>query len=239
MFNIIHVTESKNKQLSLEKSDIWVIIPGYNEEKYIARVLKKTLEITRNIVVVDDGSQDQTATIAQKIVPHVLQHQVNMGKGAAMKTGTEYAFQKLNAEAVIFMDADDQHNPLELLEFIKQLKKGHSVIFGIRKFSEKDMPFHRFLGNKIASALVSLLFHNYIPDIPSGFKAFTKDSYRKIRWKSQGYEVEMEIAVNVAKARLPYTTVEIETIYHDFDKGMNILDGLAVLFNLLKWRIGI
>ncbi len=233
------MNESRKNQLFPGKSGVWVIIPGHNEEKYIQTVLKKTLLVTSNIILVDDGSQDKTAVLAKKIIPHVLVHEVNLGKGAAMKTGCEYAFRECQAKAVIFMDADDQHNPEEIHSFIKELKQGSAVVFGIRTFSEKDMPLQRFLGNKVASALVSVLFHRYIPDIPSGFKALTKEAYSKVKWKSQGYEVEMEIAVNVAKSKLPYTTVEIETIYHDVEKGMNVLDALQVLFQLLKWRVGI
>lgn len=214
-------------------------MPGYNEEKYLGRVLKKLKAVTNNIVFIDDGSTDKTAEIAQKNITHVLVHKVNLGKGAAMKTGCEYAFDQLSAKAVIFMDSDDQHDPQQLKLFFSELKKGSQVIFGVRKFSAERMPLSRFLGNKLFSALVTVLFHQYIPDIPSGFKALTKKAYHLVKWSSQGYEVEMEIAVKVAKSNIPFSTVEIETIYHDIEKGMNILDGLGVVMRLFQWRLGI
>lgn len=223
----------------LSKHNIWIVIPGYNEEKYIERVLKKVHQITPRVVFVDDGSTDKTVEIAKKHCKYVIAHSINLGKGAAMKTGCEYVFSHLDGEAVVFMDSDDQHDPNELTHFFTELKNGNHIVFGVRKFSTASMPLTRFLGNKIASAGVTVLFGSYIPDIPSGYKALTKKAYRRIRWNSTGYEVEMEIAVRTAKENIPFSVIEIETIYHDTDKGMTVLDGFLVLKHLLQWRIGL
>ena len=84
----------------------WVVMPGYNEAKYLERALKKTLKHTKNIVFVDDGSHDSSADIAKKHLKHVLIHEVNLGKGAALKTGCNYAFEELGAKAVVLMDSE-------------------------------------------------------------------------------------------------------------------------------------
>ena len=140
---------------------IFVVIPRFNEEKYIEKVLHDILKITKNIVYVDDGSYDKSAIIAKKHLKDVLVHEVNLGKGAALKTGCEYAFQKLSADAVVFMDSDGQHSSLDLERFFKKLKRGIQVVFGVRKFSP-TMPLVRFLGNKSVSILLNILFHKYI-----------------------------------------------------------------------------
>lgn len=218
--------------------DIWVIIPGYNEEKYIEDVLNKVQKITPNIIFVDDGSRDLSTAIASRFTPHVLRHPVNLGKGAAMKTGCEYAFSFLEARAIIFMDADGQHNPDELQLFINKFGQGYSIIFGVRKLNKK-MPIIRRLGNAFSSTLIWLLFGKYIPDIPSGFKAFTKEAYKRIVWNATDYAVETEIAARAAKENLPYQGVLIETIYHDLDRGMTILDILKLTTQIIAWKFSL
>jgi len=217
------------------KPSIWIIIPAYNEEKYIGRVLKKVAEFSKNIVVVDDGSTDATVAIARKHCAHVLVHKVNLGKGAALKTGCEYVFKKLKAQAVVLMDSDDQHDPSKLPEFFKHLKSGSQVVFGERAMNFQ-MPLVRIMGNRLASFLILILFDAYIPDIPSGYKAFTKSAYQKIKWHASGYEVEMEIATGVAKNKLDYSIVTIPTIYHDTDKGMTLLDTFEMILKVISWR---
>lgn len=224
---------------TISAKDVWVIIPGLNEEKYLASVLKKVLQFTPNVVFVDDGSSDKTSTIAHKYLEHVLIHQINLGKGAALKTGCEYAFKQLQAGAVIFMDSDDQHDPKEIQRFVKAFAEGNEVVFGVRKFSSASMPILRFLGNKSISVLINVLYGSYVPDIPSGYKGLTKKAYQAVRWTSLGYEVETEIAAKVAKAKIPYKVLEIETIYHDTEKGMNGIEALKILLSLLQWRIGL
>ena len=214
----------------------FVLIPGYNEEKYLHKVLSRVKTITQNIVYVDDGSKDTSVPIAKKEIKYVLAHSTNLGKGAALKTGCEFIFKQLKADAVVFLDADNQHDPNELPKFFQELENGSDVIFGVRKFSA-TMPLTRFLGNKFASIMLNLLFHRYIPDIPSGYKALSKKAYSKLQWDSAGYEVEMEIAARASKFKLPFSVIEIETIYHDTDKGMNLIDAVQIARRLLEWRV--
>lgn len=216
-------------------TNIFIILPAYNEQKYIKQVIKKILAIHSQIILVDDGSSDNTSQIASQLPITLLAHPVNLGKGAALKTGCDYAFKQLNAEAVILMDADDQHDPELIPQFIKVLKT-HSLILGTRIFNGQ-MPLVRFLGNKFSSVVINLLCGVYISDIPSGFKAFTKDIYPQISWSSPGYEVETEIAVAIARKKLPFIEIPIPTIYHDDYKGVSLLDSLKILTQLPKWLL--
>jgi len=217
-------------------SETWVIIPAYNEEKYLGRVLAKLQKYTAKIIVVDDGSTDKTTVVATECATHVLTHRLNLGKGAALKTGCEFAFSVLGAKAVILIDADDQHDPAELPAFIAALATGQTLVLGVRTFGS-EVPWLKRVGNTLASVLVKFLFGTYIPDIPSGYKAFTKSVYEQLRWQTTDYAVELEMSIKTAELKLPFTVVPIKTIYHDFDKGMTMLDTLALLKQILAYRM--
>ncbi len=213
---------------------IFVIVPVFNESRYIGKFLDKLLVTTKKVVVVDDGSTDKTRDIAKSRGVTCLSHMVNLGKGAALKTGCDYVFKKMKADAVIIMDGDDQHAVEDIRYFEKALNQGAAVVHGVRKMDAK-MPLMRILGNKSMSILINLLFGRYIADIPSGFKGFTRSAYSQIKWYSPGYEVETEIAVRIAKNKLNYVEVPISTLYHDKDYGFNLLDAWRILIKIPLW----
>lgn len=216
--------------------DTWIVMPGLNEAAYLTRVLDKVLKYTKNIIFVDDGSSDETVSIAESKLKHVLVHAVNLGKGAALKTGCEYAFKTCKAKKVILMDSDDQHDAADLPRFEQQLSTKVPIVFGARAI-DKDMPLFKRAANLSATYAVKLLFGwKYQFDIPSGFKGFSDRGYKKIAWDSPGYQVEIEIAARVAHQRIPFATLPIKTIYHDHDKGMTILNTLDLLYKLVLWR---
>ena len=215
--------------------DIWVVIPAYNESKHISEVIKKTEKYCKNIIVVDDGSKDNTYEIAKKLNLYVLKNIVNMGKGAALKTGCDFAINQ-NAKNIIVMDSDGQHNPSQIPEFIEGLKN-HDIIFTYRKFS-KHMPFILKFGNIAINRFTRLLYKVNLKDTQCGFRGFTAQSYKKIRWKSSDYSMESEMIANAGKHKLKYKEIPIETIYSDKYKGTTIIDGFKIVFNMIKWRIG-
>ena len=223
-------------QNNLGNTPTYIIVPAYNEARYLGRFLDKLkgkVSLSR-VIVVDDGSRDKTKAIAKEWGVTCLSHMVNLGKGAAMKTGCEYAFKKMKADSVIIMDGDDQHEVEDLKKFERELKKGADIVLGVRRLDAK-MPLMRVLGNKTIAILINLLFHKYLADIPSGFKGFTKKAYKQIVWHSAGYEVETEIAVRIAKTNINYIEVPINTIYHDKEYGFNMIDAIRVLLKLPYW----
>lgn len=220
------------------KNKYFVVLPARNESGHIKNVvsdIKKYPSI--NIVIVDDGSEDDTLKVVGRIPGVVvISHKINLGKGAAMKTGADYAFGH-GASAVIFMDSDAQHSAGDLAKFISAFdSKKCDVVFGSRNL-DFGLPLVRYLGNKFASVLVNLLFGIYVSDLLCGFKAVTKKSYNKIKWESSGYGVETEMVIRVGKEKLKYCEVPVETIYHDKVKGVTILDAFGILFNVLEWRL--
>jgi glycosyltransferase involved in cell wall biosynthesis len=213
-----------------------IIIPVCNEAKYLGKFLDKLLLAVskERVVVVNDGSTDKTKEIAGGRGVIVLSHMTNLGKGAGMKTGCDYAFKKMGAESVIIMDGDDQHEVSDLSKFESALGKGAQVVLGVRNLDAK-MPAIKLLGNRFASILINILFGAYLADIPSGFKGFTKSAYKTLQWYSSGYEVETELAVRIAKTKTPFVEVPISTIYNGKDNGFNLLDAWGILIKIPYW----
>jgi len=216
---------------------IFIVIPLFNEEKHIVKVLKEVSAYKMPIVVVDDGSTDSSGRkiidCRSKIVT-LLQHKINLGKGAAMKTGAVYAFTH-GADAVIFMDSDAQHNPEDLTKFTRKLEgEKYDVIFGSRNLN-LGVPLVRYLGNKF----VSSFFRIYISDTLCGFRGVTRKAYEKIKWESTGYGVETEMVIRTGKAKLRFCEVPVETIYHSGVKGVTPLDAFGILAQVVKWRLTI
>lgn len=218
----------------MSKQDTWIIVAAYNEERHLPDLLPRVKRYGLQIVVVDDGSRDNSYSIAQRHKVIVLRHAVNLGKGAAMKTGAEYALAK-GAKAMLFIDADGQHHPEEIPQFISALKR-HDIVFSYRK-RVGPAPLIRRLGGRTINILFRLLYGVRLQDSICGFRAMSAQAYRKVRWSSRDYSVESEMIARAGKAGLRYTEIPIDTIYHDKYKGMTILDGAIVLWNLLWWRL--
>jgi len=219
---------------------IFLVVPVYNESLHLNEVVKNLLSVNLPVVVVDDGSVDKTPKILAKFKDKsskfiVLTHRINLGKGAAMKTGAEAAFKK-GAEAVIFMDGDGQHLISDLPKFIAKLEEGYDVVFGSRAFV-LGVPLVRYLGNKLASILVNFLFGIYISDVVCGFRALTEKAFQRLNLESTGYGVETEMVVKIKKNKLNYCEVPVETVYKDNYKGVTIMDALGIFFDLIRWRL--
>lgn len=213
---------------------IWVIIPAYNEANRIADVIDKTKKYVDNIIVVDDGSDDDSYKIIKEQNVITLKHLINLGKGAALKTGCDYAIKK-GAGILIALDADGQHNPERIPEFINNLNEAE-MIFGHRSL-DKNMPFILKFGNWFINTITKLLYGINLRDTQCGYRAFTSSAYKKIRWRALDYSMESEMIANVGKHHLRYKEIPIETIYSDKYKGTTIIDGVRIVFNMFLWRL--
>lgn len=218
----------------MKANDTWVIIPAYNEEKRIKEVIQKTKRYAKNIIIIDDGSKDDTYKTATKLNITVLNHIVNMGKGAALKTGCDYAIKK-GAKKLIVLDADAQHEPKEIPKFIKNLNKA-DIVFSYRQLN-KNMPFILKFGNWFIRSVTKALYNINVKDTQSGYRAFTAKAYKKIRWDACDYSMESEMITSAGKHHLRYKEIPIQTIYSDRYKGTTIIDGMKIVLNLIWWRL--
>ncbi len=211
---------------------VWVIVPAHNESARIKPVLEQIKKIIPQVIVVDDGSTDSTSAVAKELTPHVLRHVINLGKGAALKTGVLYALKK-GAKKIVVIDADGQHLPQEIPLFLKKLEEV-DFVFGVRKFTN-EMPFILHLGNGIISWLTYMLHGIRLHDTQCGFRAFNAGIYPEIEWKSTDYGVESEMIANVGRNNIRYAQVTVSTIYLDKFKGTTVIDGAKIVGQML-WR---
>jgi len=228
-----HISVNKNKKMKLS-----IVVPTYNEGKRVIDTVNKILSETKNIIiVVDDGSTDKTFEMLfnnfdkNKRV-FLLSHILNLGKGAAMKTGVKMAW-KLKCTGIIFVDADGQHNPKHIGAFERALVKS-DLVFGYRSMGV-EMPAVRRYGNIFSVNLIKILFYINRTDLLCGFFGFNRVIYKKIRWESSRYGVETEIATRVGKNKTPFFEVKVDTIYIDKYKGVTIFDAFKILLMLPYW----
>jgi UDP-N-acetylglucosamine---dolichyl-phosphate N-acetylglucosaminyltransferase len=210
-----------------------IVIPAFNEEKHIKAILEKTKTFCKNIIVVDDGSSDNTYSAALTESVIALRLPVNMGKGVALKAGCDFAL-KLNANKIVVMDADGQHDPSQIPTFLKELDKV-DIVFGYRILGPSMPKILRF-GNNFINNVVNFLFKVKLKDTQSGFRSFTSKAYQKVRWQSQDYSMESEMIANVGIKKLRYSEIPIQTIYNDRYKGTTVIDGIKIVFKIIKWR---
>ena len=212
------------------------IIAAYNEEAHVAQVITDTKAHVDEVIVVDDGSSDETYTKAKNAGATTLRHVINLGKGAAVRTGCDYALEQ-GHDHFILLDGDGQHDPQEIPRLKKHLKT-HDIVFGMRK-KDKNMPALYKIGNWGLTTISQVLFGIAVRDTQCGYRAMSADAYKKIRWDSSDYGMESEMIVRAGVAGLTHKEIIVRTIYHDRHKGTGILDGVKIALNLLKWRLTI
>lgn len=179
-----------------------------------------------HIVVVDDGSSERYQPIFEEIASVentvVLHHEVNKGKGVALKTGYRYIMENLpEISGVITADADGQHTVEDCLHLAEELEKGERALYlGSRDFSLDNIPPKSRSGNKITSVVFKLLYGQYLPDTQTGLRAFRREELPfMINVEGERFEYEMKVLIACSRAGIPMIPIMIETIYEDENKG--------------------
>lgn len=220
---------------SLNYHHIVVVIPAYNEERFIGSVVLRTHKLVDKIIVVDDGSIDATAEIAQAAGAIVMQHARNRGKGTALNTGFEYA-RKLTPEMVITIDADGQHVPEEIVKLSAPILDGTADIVVGSRYLERTsrVPIHRIWGHRFFNIMTGQASGVSLSDSQSGFRAFSRRALEAIKFKSNGFSVECEMQFLASEQKLSVVEVPITVHYNDKPKRSVMIHGLTVLNGLLR-----
>lgn len=187
------------------------LIPAWNEGRMVQGVVRDAAEHLP-VVLVDDGSDDDTPELAEREGALVLRHEKNQGKGAALRTGFMWAVEE-RVGAVVTLDADGQHDPREIPKFlVVHRASGAELVIGRRDFQR--MPFPRCYTNPFGSWLLSLAVGELIHDNQSGYRLYDRDLLRVLDLDSEGFEFEVEVIGAALQNDLRIAWVDISTIYN-------------------------
>lgn len=189
--------------------NLCVLIPAYNAAGTLGAVLEKVRSLRFDAVVVNDGSSDETAAIAQRQGVHFIAHPSNLGKGAALRTGFQFALQK-GYDLVITLDADGQHDPLEIPFLLKVFESVRpDLLIASRAGEFHRMTFLRRFWNRLGVKAVSRLCHADITDSQSGFRLIRTEVLRDISLTTTGFEMELELLIKACKRGLGVLSIPI------------------------------
>jgi glycosyltransferase involved in cell wall biosynthesis len=193
------------------------VIPALNERDSISDVVSGCRRWGLDVYVVDDGSTDGTGDRARSAGALVLRHEAPLGKGRSLADGAARAASD-SFEAVVFLDADGQHDPAELPAFLDAGRAGADIVLGCRSFDEK-MPFVRRVTNRFQGWLLSAIARRPLGDTQSGYRLVRLSAWPRIMPAAGGFAAESEMLVNAARLGLRISFVPIKTIYHGTERS--------------------
>jgi glycosyltransferase involved in cell wall biosynthesis len=209
-------------------------MPAFNEEKYIGSLVLKTRQYVDQVIVVDDGSDDNTVEIAKLAGAKVIQHKANKGYGAAIQSIFAEA-KKINPDVLVILDADSQHSPPEIPKLIKPILNGdYDCVIGSRQKQEKKIPFYRRIGQHIILRSVKTIFENNLTDSECGFRAFSRKAIKALKLTENGMAVSAETVAEATRKNLKITQVPVNVIYNQDGSTMHpVRHGLSVFTRIL------
>lgn len=213
-----------------------VLIPAYNVEFTIGYIVSEIKNAGLDVLVVDDGSTDDTERIASEKGALVMRHARNIGKGASLKKGFNFILRMTSFDVIIIMDGDGQHNPKDIKKFLEYFEKHSSdIIVGNRMTATKNMPLVRLLTNKFLSGILSAMCRQRIPDTQCGFRLIKRGVLKTLDLESRKYDLESELLIKASRLNLKVASVPVETIYRDeLSRIHPVKDTLRFIGLLLK-----
>ena len=217
------------------------MIPVFNEAQVIGQVLE---EIRCHgdyiLIVVDDGSADESFVQASIHGALPLRHKLNRGKGAAIKTGI-MAANLLKADIVVTMDGDGQHDPADIQNLVDPIIGDEmDVVLGSRLLNREEMPWVKVIANSIGNLVTWLFYGIMVSDSQSGFRAYSKYAALIIDTKADKYEYDSKVIREVKNYRLRFTEVPVQTRYTEYSTGkkhkQGFVNGIVTLFRMI-WKM--
>ena len=206
-----------------EQPMITVVIPAYNEEKTIGRVIEDTKRYVQNVIVVDDGSSDGTGNVALGAGATVLRHSKNLGYGSALATGFNY-FKNNGAGVMVVLDGDGQHKPSDIPRLVKPLIDDQAdIVIGSRFMNggeKTGIPRYRRFGIGIVNRAWNIASGEKVTDTQCGFRAYSRDAVDKMEIKEANMSASLEILDQARTENLRVVEVPISVNYHGNSSSM-------------------
>ncbi len=221
-----------------------IIIPAYNEKKTIEEIIRRVqaveVGLEKEIIVVDDFSQDGTRQILEKLIEANLKvffHSKNMGKGAALQTG----FSQAEGDILLIQDADLEYDPKEYARLLEPILDGRAdAVYGSRFLGgpHRVLFFWHYLGNKVLTTFCNILSNLNLTDIETCYKVFKKEVLNSIKLRSKRFGFEPEITLKLAKLKCRIYEVPVSYSGRDYSEGKKIgwRDGIAAIFHIIRYK---
>jgi len=220
-----------------------IVIPAYNEERFLPEVLRRVKETPydKEIIVVDDASVDGTRRYLETLRDDTIKtvfHEKNKGKGAALRSGVQIA----RGDIIVVQDADLEYDPKDYPTLLEPILSGNAdVVYGSRFLggAHRVFYFRHYVGNKIVTLLSNIFSDLNLTDMETGYKAFTRNVFERVTIESNRFGFEPEITAKVAKRG--YRIYEVPVSYHgrSYSEGKKITwkDGIKALFTIIKYNL--
>ena len=217
--------------------DTWLVIPLYNEGQVISEVIAQVRGAFDQVVCVDDGSEDDSAALAAGAGARVVRHPFNLGQGAALQTGFDYALSDPTMKYVVTFDADGQHQIADAIGMVERLRVGEAdVVFGSRFLDERSSPT---LGKKLvlraAVGYTNMTTHTRLTDAHNGLRAISRPVLEKIRLTQNGMAHASELVAQIGASRASYVEHPVHILYSDYSKakGQSLWNSINILAELI------
>ena len=210
-----------------------LFLPAYNESRTIGRIIQEASLFVGHIIVIDDGSSDNSAEVARTHGAVVLKHTQNRGKGRALRTGFDYALQN-GYELIATMDSDMQHDPMDLPHFFDHFRRTRpDILIGGRFKGRSTMPLHRRLNNWLVSIVGSALCEQKVPDFQSGYRLIRAEVLKAVRLETERYETESEFLIKAGRLGFRIESTPIQAIYRNEVSNVKVPREMALFTRLL------
>lgn len=208
-------------------------MPAFNEAKYLGTMVLKSRQYVDEVIVVDDGSTDNTSEIARLAGATVVRHEKNRGYGAAIQSIMAEA-KKRAPDVLVILDSDSQHNPAEIPNLVKSIQDGFDMVIGSRKQQRNHIPLYRRIGQDIILRSTNILSNKKLSDSESGFRAFSRKAIDSLELRENGMAVSAETVAEASRRGLNVTEVPISITYTKDGSTLNPLaHGLEVLTRVI------
>lgn len=229
------MSETSNKPVP--DAAAWIVIPLYNEATVIEDVVASLLPYFPHVVCVDDGSSDDSASVAERAGALLVRHPVNLGQGAALQTGIEFALAHDSCNYIVTFDADGQHRIQDALEMLEVARNGDfAVVFGSRFLDDRTNPgWVKKVVLKTAIRVTNLTTGMKLTDAHNGLRVVRRDAASQVELKQDRMAHATEIVLELGRTGLPWTEHPVELLYTDYSKGkgQSVLNSVNILVDLV------